>query len=324
MKSLIVLLFIVTFSVAQAKSRYGADYFPNVPLTTQDGKVVHFYDDLLKGKLVAIDLIYTHCVDSCPLETARLAQVQKTLGDRVGKDIFFYSITIDPKRDTPEVLKAYAEKYHAGPGWLFLTGKKEDIDLISKKLGLYSDPDASSRDGHTPSLLLGNEPAGQWMANSALDNPQFLAVMIGNFMDNFRHSSAGPQTAAATVTSPAPASGPTSGPAPTLRLDPGHYLFATRCAACHTIGHGEKIGPDLAGITSVRERSWLEHFIATPDKLLAEKDPIATELFAKYKQVQMPNLRLDETQTRELIEFLEKQTAKLDAGSEEVRHRAQQ
>ena len=79
-----------------ADSRWGANYFPNIELTTQDGKTVHFYDDLIKGKIVAIDLIYTSCEYSCPLETARLAQVQKILGDRVGKDIFFYSITIDP------------------------------------------------------------------------------------------------------------------------------------------------------------------------------------------------------------------------------------
>jgi protein SCO1 len=130
-------------------SRWGSNYFPNVPLTTQDGTTVHFYDDLLKGKVVLIDLIYTHCVDSCPLETARLAQVQKMLGDRVGKDIFFYSITIDPAQDTPKVLKQYAQQYHTGPGWLFLTGKKADIDLISKKLGLYSEPDPNDRDGHT-------------------------------------------------------------------------------------------------------------------------------------------------------------------------------
>src|SRR6185503_17184814 len=123
------------------KSRWGANYFPNVELITQDGKVVHFYDDLIKGKIVVIDLIYTHCVDSCPLETARLVQVQKLLGDAMGKEIFFYSITIDPKRDTPEVLKSYAEKYHAGPGWMFLTGKKEEIDLLSKKIGLYTEPD---------------------------------------------------------------------------------------------------------------------------------------------------------------------------------------
>jgi len=91
-----------------ARARWGADYFPNVPLTTQDGTTVHFYDDLLKGKSVAINVIYTSCKDECPLETARLVQVQKILGGRVGKDIFFYSITIDPKQDTPKVLKAYA------------------------------------------------------------------------------------------------------------------------------------------------------------------------------------------------------------------------
>lgn len=283
---------------AVATPRWGAGYFPNVELTTQDGKAVHFYDDLLKGKLVAIDMIYTHCVDSCPLETARLAQVQKILGDRVGKDIFFYSITLDPKRDTPEVLKAYAEKYHTGPGWLFLTGKPADIDLISKKLGLYSDPDSSNRDGHTPGLLLGNEPAGQWMNNSALDDPHFLSVMIGQFMDNYR-------------TPQAPS--PSYAEAPKIDLKSGPYLFGTRCAACHTIGHGDKIGPDLLGITNQRDHDWLTRFITAPDKLLAENDPLATALFAKYKQVQMPNLRLGPEGVKSLIAFLDSQSNAISA-----------
>src|SRR5262245_50738777 len=121
---------------AAPSARRGAAYFPNVPLTTQDGITLHFYDDLLKGKTVVINLIYTHCQHECPLETARLVQVQRLLGDRVGTGIFFYSISIDPTRDTPAVLKAYAERFHVGPGWLFLTGKAEDIKLISKKLGL--------------------------------------------------------------------------------------------------------------------------------------------------------------------------------------------
>ncbi|MBI2884241.1 MAG: SCO family protein [Candidatus Methylomirabilis oxyfera] len=167
---------------APTGSPWGADYFPNVPLITQDGQTVKFYDDLLKGKAVAIELIYTSCTDTCPLETARLSQVQRILGDRVGKEIFFYSITIDPARDTPKVLKAYAKKFHAGPGWLFLTGKKADIDLISKKLGLSSLTDADNRDGHQPSLMLGHEPTGQWMRTSALDNPRFLVVTISNFL----------------------------------------------------------------------------------------------------------------------------------------------
>src|SRR5690349_12469726 len=148
--SLLIAIFLISAGSTPAaadNARWGANYFPNVILTTQDGTKVRFYDDVIKGKSVVIDLIYTHCVDACPLETARLAQVQKMLGDRVGKDIFFYSITIDPTHDTPKVLKEYAQKYHIGPGWTFLTGKKADIDLISKKLGLYTEPDPNDRDG---------------------------------------------------------------------------------------------------------------------------------------------------------------------------------
>src|SRR5256885_17158360 len=85
-------LFVMAVPAAPA-TRWGADYFPNVPLITQDGKPVRFYDDLLKGKTVAIYLMYTTCEYSCPLETARMAQAQKFLGDRVGKDIFFYSLS---------------------------------------------------------------------------------------------------------------------------------------------------------------------------------------------------------------------------------------
>ena len=274
--------------------RWGANYFPNVELITQDGKVVHFYDDLIKGKVVVIDLIYTHCVDSCPLETARLVQVQKLLGDAVGKEIFFYSITIDPKRDTPEVLKDYSEKYHVGPGWTFLTGKKADIDMLSKKLGLYQDPDPNDRDGHMPAVLIGNEPGGQWMRNAATDNPRFLANLIGDRFNNWKLS--------------AKNQGSGTAQAQKIDIDHGRYLFATQCAACHTIGHGDKIGPDLQGVADVRDPKWLKHFIDRPDQMIADGDPIGTALFEKYKQVRMPNLRLAEEDIAELIEFLKKQS----------------
>src|SRR5262245_54628524 len=156
---------------AAAQSRWHAGYFPNVELTTQTGERVHFYD-LIKDRTVAIELIYTSCQFACPLETARLAQVQALLGDRMGKDIFFYSISIDPAHDTPAVLSEFAKKFKAGPGWTFLTGKPEDIELLSKKLGLYTPPDPENKDGHTPALLIGNEATGQWIRGSALDNPK--------------------------------------------------------------------------------------------------------------------------------------------------------
>lgn len=292
------LLFSNRLLAAYDNSRWGANYFPNVQLTTQDGRTVHFYDDLVKGKMVVIDLIYTQCMDACPLETARLAQVQRMLGDRVGKEIFFYSISIDPQHDTPQQLREYAEKYHAGPGWLFLTGKKEDIDLISKKLGLYSPPNPRNRDGHTPAVLLGNEATGQWMRNSATDNPRFLAILIGNWLNSWKNNNAEPQKSYAE--------------APALDIkNNGQYIFASHCAACHTIGHGDKIGPDLKGVTSVRDHGWLARFITTPDKVIAEKDPIATDLFKKYKQVNMPNLRLADIDVNALIEYMESQSGEV-------------
>lgn len=269
-------------------ARWGADYFPNVALTTQDGKMVGFYDDLLKDKVVAIDLIYTHCKYSCPLETARLAQVQRLLGDRVGKDVFFYSLTLDPERDTPEVLKAYAEKFHAGPGWLFLTGAKEDIRLVARKLGLLSFDEAPvNRDGHTPELMVGDVAAGTWMRNSALDNPRLLANFISSFLGPRGENRARSYAEARE-----------------LSMSKGQYLFATRCAACHTVGGGDGVGPDLQGVSAARDGAWLRRFIQFPDRVLADGDPTARELFARYGQVNMPNLHLGPDDVSAVMEYL--------------------
>jgi protein SCO1 len=275
---------------APTAERWAPNEFPNVPLVTQDGNTVRFYDDLLKGKAVAIDLIYTNCKDECPLETARLVQVQKLLGDRVGKDLFFYSISIDPRRDTPEVLKEYAEKFHVGPGWLFLTGEENDIRLIAKKLGLKYSRDLTSDDGHGTELMLGDEPTGQWMVNSAEDNPRFLASTIRSFMGW-----------------PSDEPAPSYAEARPLDLDAGGYLFRTRCLGCHTIGNGDLVGPDLAGVTDRRDAAWLARYLAAPDQVLAEGDPIATALYAKYHQVPMPNLGLSSDSVAALIAYLDAQ-----------------
>lgn len=290
-------------SAAPEGSPWGPQYFPNVPLTTQDGRVVHFYDDLIKDKIVVFDFIYTHCKDMCPLETARMAQVQKMLGDRVGKDIFFYSISIDPTADTPAVLKAYSDKFHAGSGWLFLTGKKEDIDLLRVKFGMADGrDDPMNRDGHMASVMLGNDRTGQWINNSAVDNPRFLATLIENQIVGWRDRK--PTT-----------SKPVNEATVINFTHKGQYLFSTRCSACHTIGHGDLVGPDLGNVTKVRSHDWLMKFIGTPDKVLASNDPIATALFKKYNQVQMPNLRLSPEDANYLIEFLNLQAKALDGST---------
>lgn len=275
---------------AFADLRWGAGYFPNVPLVTHEGATVRFYDDLLKGKAVAINVIYTTCHDVCPLETARLLQVQRLMGDRMGKDVFFYSISIDPTRDTPQALKAYAEKFHVGPGWLFLTGREDNIRLVVQKLGLSRERDAANPDGHSPSLMIGNEPTGQWMRNSAVDNPRFLAATLSNFLG--RWSGRGPEKSYAEANR-------------LPGLDAGQYLFRTRCAACHTFGQGDGLGPDLLGVTGRRDRAWLARWLADPPRMLAERDPVAAELLARYGNVPMPNLRLGQDDIAALMEYME-------------------
>ena len=274
--------------VSQAASSMGADYFSNIVLTTQDGKRVRFYDDLLKGKAVAINVIYTSCTDECPLETARMSEVQRLLGARMGRDIMFYSISIDPEHDTPAVLKAYAKKFGVGAGWLFLTGQKDDIAALTKKLGLSRNSDLANRDGHASSLMLGSEPTGQWMRNSAVDNPRFLAASMSTFFG-------WPDLTAA----------PSYAQALPVDMSRAQMLFQSRCASCHTVGGGDKIGPDLQGVAGRRTPAWLSRFIREPEKVLAEGDATALELFRKYRQVRMPNLRLGDEEVASLVAYID-------------------
>jgi len=279
---------------AADNSYWGANYFPNVPLISQDGKTLHFYDDMLKGKIVIINFIYTECDNVCPLETAKLAQVYKLLGDRMGKDIFFYSISVDPQRDTPAVLKAYAKKFHAGAGWYFLTGKREDIDTVRKKIGMAGRLDEDPLTGHTSSLTLGNEPQGQWMQDSSFDDPHFIATMVDNWLTPGYKSAANNYQNVPRIDPSTAGAGPT--------------MFRTRCAACHTIGGGDLVGPDLLGVVNARGRDWLTRYILAPDKALAENDPVATALFNKYNKVKMPNLHMPPADVRLLVDYLESQT----------------
>lgn len=91
-------------------------------------------------------------------------------------------------------------------------------------------------------------------------------------------------------------------------VDEGRSIFETQCVACHTIGGGTLVGPDLQGVTERRERDWLERWILEPDKMLAEGDPIAAELLAEFNNVPMPNQALTEQQVVSVIAYLETQT----------------
>ena len=277
-------------------NRWGGQYFPNVELKTHTGETVRFFDDLLKDKVVVINFIYTECPDACPLETARLTEVYEILGDRVGDDVFFYSISIDPETDTPEVLAEYANRYQTGPGWLFLTGVSEEIELIRRKLGLYIDEVNKDPTDHNLSMIIGNQRSGRWMKRSPFENPYILANEIGSWLHNFKKKNTNQNL------------NRYDGEIPELRtLTQGESLFRTRCSACHNIGQGDglkRTGPNLLEVTERREAGWLRRWIQQPDVMLQEEDPIAMALFAAYNQALMPNLQLNDHEVSSVIDYL--------------------
>ena len=148
--------------------------FPNVTLRTQDNRQVRFYDDVVKGKVVVINFMFTTCTELCPLATANLANFQQALGEHAGRDVFLVSLSVDPDHDTPAVLRRYAERFHAGPGWTFLTGKAADIELIQRRLGLYPTDDLP----HTGMAVYGNERSGSWSSTPITRNAAGMARIV--------------------------------------------------------------------------------------------------------------------------------------------------
>ncbi len=275
---------------APKASAWGANYFPNIELVDQDGKKVLFYDDLIKNKVFAVNFIYTRCVDSCPLETAALRKVQKALGELMGRDVFFYTISIDGDRDNAQELKDYAAKFHVWPGWKFLTGKPEDVTMLRQKLGMYRQDGKAeqSLSEHGISILMGNEKAGQWIKRSPFEETQSLVRVLSTRLQS-KHVAR--NTVAVDSRPPAESN--------------GEKVFRSKCEACHSVSSEDGIGPGLKGVVGVRDRAWLKKWIKDPDQLITGKDPIALELYKKYKEIPMPNLRLQESEVEELIGYLE-------------------
>lgn len=156
-------------------------HLPDVELITQDNQKVHFYTDLVKDKRVVIQFMFTRCKDICPVITHHLAEVQQLLNGRVGRDIFFYSISLSPEDDSPRDLKAYAKAHHVGgPGWTFLTGKPEDIFQLRKSLGFfYNNPkEDANRNNHSGMIVVGTEPLMRWAMCQGGANPKWIATVI--------------------------------------------------------------------------------------------------------------------------------------------------
>ncbi|HEV3037958.1 MAG TPA: SCO family protein [Candidatus Angelobacter sp.] len=155
-------------------------YFTDTPLIDQDGKQLRFYSDLLKGKVVVINSFFTTCKDSCPVMAATLARIQDKIGDRLGKSVHLISITVDPQVDTPAKLKEFAEHMKAKPGWEFVTGSKENLDFILRKIGQY----AENRDNHTSLFIIGNEKNGLWKKALGMAKSDDIISIVESVMND--------------------------------------------------------------------------------------------------------------------------------------------
>ena len=155
-------------------------YFGDVPLVNQDGQTMRLYSDLIRGRTVVIDVMFTGCTGACPVMSRTFAKVQDWLGDRLGKDVYLISISVDPVNDTPEKLKAYAAGFNAKPGWFFLTGKPEDVQAALGKLGQA----VETREAHQNLFLIGNDRTGLWKKAMGLAAPEEILPIVDSVVND--------------------------------------------------------------------------------------------------------------------------------------------
>lgn len=181
--AVVIVLGVIAFSTGSIRSQERSTaekYFSDVELINQDGEKVKFYSDVLKDKVVIINTFFTTCTSVCPPLNRNMEKVQDALGDRLGKKAFLVSISVDPAADTPTRLKEYSRRFHARPGWIFLTGKKENVDWALYKLGQY----VETKDGHSTIMIIGNEPRGLWKKAFGLAKADELIKIVEDVLND--------------------------------------------------------------------------------------------------------------------------------------------
>ncbi|WP_024297599.1 SCO family protein [Methylomicrobium lacus] len=150
----------------------------NPELRNQDGAAVRFASDIAGDRIIALNFIYTDCSTACPVASAIFAKLQSRLGDKLTRDVRMVSLSINPATDTPARLKAYAERFHATPEWVWLTGEKTHVDALLKGLGVYN------RDytNHAAVILVGDPARGVWTRFNGLSSPDAIAARIDELL----------------------------------------------------------------------------------------------------------------------------------------------
>ena len=175
------LLLSTSLVFAEDEEARAREYFTNLELINQDGETVRFFDDVLKDKVVVINFIFTNCEGACPLITHKLTLVRDGLEDSIGNPIQFVSLSLDPERDTPAAMKEFAKKHHADhEGWVFLTGKSENLDTIIKRLGQFTD----DIEAHSTLMLAGNVNSAHWMKIQPREIPPQIVEKLKLLMED--------------------------------------------------------------------------------------------------------------------------------------------
>lgn len=153
---------------------------PDSQVLDQNGKRLRFYTDLIKGKVVVINFIFTTCAYVCPMQGSSFSNLQAALGERLGRDTHLVSVTTDPLTDTPEKLKAWGERFGAKPGWTLVTGEKKEID----KLLLALTGDTARTGEHSPIAIIGSDDKGIWIRAYGLESPKRTIEIIGSILNS--------------------------------------------------------------------------------------------------------------------------------------------
>jgi protein SCO1/2 len=147
---------------------------PDVTVRTQDGETKSFYSDLVQGRTVAMNFVFTTCTTICPPMGANFGRLQDELGERLGKDVFLISVSVDPTTDTPQRLKAWGDKFGARQGWTLVTGDQQEVERLLKSLQVFNADIAD----HAPVVLIGNDSKGEWTRAWGLAGPEKLAGIV--------------------------------------------------------------------------------------------------------------------------------------------------
>ena len=166
-------------AVTESAAPYESLTIPDVTVLDEEGKEVRFYSELVKGKIVAINFIFTTCTTVCPPLGATFARLQRSINPRLAKEVNLISISVDPAVDTPERLKAWAGKFGAQPGWKLVTGSKAELDKLLRALGGYT----AQKEDHTPTVLIGDAQRNKWTRVYGVAKYARLAAVIEQLSD---------------------------------------------------------------------------------------------------------------------------------------------